>query len=50
MNENIITPNFTNGVTIVILALVFFGGLWLLTQGVKWGVSQSQSSSSSGGY
>lgn len=41
MNENIITPNFTNGVTIVILALVFFGGLFLVSQGVHWVMGQN---------
>lgn len=44
-SENIITPNFTNGVTIVILAMVFFGGLYLVTQGVHWGLAKSQGAS-----
>lgn len=45
MTENIITPNFTNGVTIVVMAIVFFTFLYAVTQGVHWAMGQQGSGS-----
>lgn len=44
MTENIITPNFTNGLTIVVMAAVFFTGLYLISQGVHWALAQNSGS------
>ena len=44
MTENIITPNFTNGFTIVVMAAIFFTALYLLSQGVHWALAQQSAS------